>query len=179
MPRNLIKKICLLGDGAVGKTSLIRRYVYDDFDDKYLMTIGTKITKKTMLVKQGTGEPISGEEINLTMMINDIVGQVEFERIHKQYYRGSKGGLFVCDLTRKDTLERVEWWLNSFREVAGNVPVILLGNKLDLKEEHEISFGDMAAFAKKFNCPYFLTSARTGENVERAFKNMGARVCRK
>jgi len=171
MARNIIKKICLLGDGAVGKTSLIRRYVYDDFADKYLMTIGAKITKKTLKLE----EP---EQINLTMMINDIVGQVEFERLHKQYYRSSKGGLFVCDLTRKDTLERVEWWLNSFREVAGDVPVILLGNKLDLKEQHEISFEDMARFAKQFNCPYFLTSAKTGENVERAFENMGNRVVR-
>jgi len=172
MARNLIKKVCLLGDGAVGKTSLIRRYVYDDFDDKYLMTIGAKITKKAMkVISEDTKE-----EINLTMMVNDIVGQVEFERLHKQYYRGSKGGLFVCDLTRKDTLERVEWWLNSFREVAGDVPVILLGNKLDLKDEHEITFEDMAKFAKKFNCPYFLTSAKTGENVERAFENMGKRV---
>ena len=170
MPRNVIKKVCLLGDGAVGKTSLIRKYVYDDFDDKYLMTIGAKITKKTMLVQQPE------EEINLTIMINDIVGQVEFERLHKQYYRGSKGGLFVCDLTRKETLERMEWWLNSFREVAGDVPVILLGNKVDLKDEHEITLEDMVAFAEKFNCPYFLTSAKSGENVENAFINMGKRV---
>ena len=171
MARNVIKKVCLLGDGAVGKTSLIRKYVYDDFDDKYLMTIGAKITKKTMKVGLD-------EEINLTMMVNDIVGQVEFERLHKQYYRGSKGGLFVCDMTRKDTLERVEWWLDSFRDVAGDVPVILLGNKVDLKEQHEVTYEDMAKFAKKFNCPYFLTSAKTGENVERAFENMGKRVVR-
>ncbi len=170
MARNLIKKICLLGDGAVGKTSLIRRYVYDNFDDQYLRTIGTKITKKTMVIKQ------PDEEINLTMMINDIVGQVGFERIHKQYYRGSKGGIFVCDLTRNDTLERVEWWLNSFRDVAGDVPVILLGNKLDLKENHEITFEDMAAFAERFNLPYFMTSAKTGENVERSFEEIGKRV---
>ena len=176
MPRNLIKKVCLLGDGAVGKTSLIRKYVYDEFDDEYLMTIGTKITKKSMLIKADTNGSGPDEDINLTIMVSDIVGQVEFERIHKQYYRGSKGGLFVCDLTRKETLERVEWWLNSFREVAGDVPVILLGNKLDLKEQHEISYEDMAKFAKKFNCPYFLTSAKTGENVERAFENMGKRV---
>ncbi len=176
MARNLIKKVCLLGDGAVGKTSLIRKYVYDDFDDKYLMTIGTKITKKTMVIKSDPDGPGPDEEINLTIMISDIVGQVEFERIHKQYYRGSKGGLFVCDLTKKDTLERMEWWLNSFKEVAGDVPIILLGNKVDLKDKHEISFEDIAKFAKKFNCPYFLTSAKTGENVERVFQNMGKRV---
>jgi small GTP-binding protein len=171
MPRNLIKKICLLGDGEVGKTSLIRKFVYDEFDDKYLMTIGTKITKKTMIMDSGQ------EDINLTMMINDIVGQVEFERIHKQYYRGSKAGIFVCDLTRKNTLERMEWWLDSFNEVVGGVPIILLGNKLDLVEQRQISESDIVRFAKNFNCSYFLTSAKTGENVEMAFEKIGRCLC--
>jgi small GTP-binding protein len=171
MPRNLIKKICLLGDGEVGKTSLIRKFVYDDFDDKYLMTIGTKITKKTMVLNSGQ------EEINLTMMINDIVGQVEFERIHKQYYRGSKAGIFVCDLTRKSTLERMEWWLDSFNQVVGEVPLILLGNKLDLVEQRQVSENDLAQFARNFNCSYYLTSAKTGENVEHAFEKIGRCLC--
>lgn len=171
MPRNLIKKICLLGDGEVGKTSLIRKFVYDDFNDKYLMTIGTKITKKAIILKSEEGE------INLTMMINDIVGQVEFERIHKQYYRGSKGGIFVCDLTRKNTLEKMKWWIDSFNQVVGDVPLILLGNKLDLVEQHQITEKDIEGFAKEFNCSYFLTSAKTGENVELAFDKIGREIC--
>jgi small GTP-binding protein len=149
MPRNLIKKICLLGDGEVGKTSLIRKFVYDDFDDKYLMTIGTKITKKTMVLNSG----------------------------HKQYYRGSKAGIFVCDLTRKSTLERMEWWLDSFNQVVGEVPLILLGNKLDLVEQRQVSENDLAQFARNFNCSYYLTSAKTGENVEHAFEKIGRCLC--
>jgi len=171
MPRNLIKKICLLGDGEVGKTSLIRKFVYDEFDDKYLMTIGTKITKKSLTIKS------EQDEINLTMMINDIVGQVEFERIHKQYYRGSKAGIFVCDLTRKNTLERMEWWMDSFNQVVGEVPLIILGNKLDLVERRQVTDDDIARFARNFNCSYYLTSARSGENVELAFDKIGRILC--
>lgn len=172
--RNLIKKICLLGDGAVGKTSLIRKYVYDAFDDKYLATIGAKVTKKVVHV-----EDKDGNEVKLAMMIHDIVGQVEFEKIHKQYYRGTEAAFLVCDLTRKDTLEHMGWWLESLSEVVGRVPIMLLGNKLDLEDQYEVDFSDVAALAKEFGCPYFLTSARTGENVEKAFVNLGNRVCQK
>jgi len=172
--RNLIKKVCLLGDGAVGKTSLIRKYVYDAFDDKYLMTIGAKVTKKVLDV-----ETTDGTQIHLTIMLHDIVGQVEFERIHKQYYRGSEGAVLVCDLTRKDTLEHLGWWLESLSEVVGDVPVTLIGNKQDLKDEHQVTFKDMAALAKEYHCPYYLTSAKTGENVENVFENIGRRVCEK
>jgi small GTP-binding protein len=171
--RNLIKKICLLGDGAVGKTSLIRKYVWDAFDDKYLATIGAKVTKKVIRFEEG------GDEFKCSMMIHDIVGQVEFEKIHKQYYRGSEAAILVCDLTRRDTLEHMGWWLESLSEVVGKVPLLLLGNKLDLKEEYEVDFKDVADQAKEFGCPYFLTSAKTGENVEKAFENIGKRVCLK
>jgi small GTP-binding protein len=171
MPRNLIKKVCLLGDGQVGKTSLIRKFVYDEFDDKYLMTIGNKITKKMMTL---TSE---ADTFNLTLMINDIVGQVEFERVHLQYYRGSKGGMFVCDLTRKDTLTRMDWWMESFRRVAGDVPVVLIGNKVDIMDRREVESTDILSFAEKYDCPIFLTSAKTGENVEPAFENIGRMLC--
>ena len=108
-----------------------------------------------------------------------MLGQVEFERIHKQYYRGSEGALLVCDLTRKDTFEHLNWWLDSLYEVVGEVPVSLLGNKLDLKDEHQVTFKDMSNAGKKLHCPYYLTSAKTGENVEKAFENIGRRVCEK
>jgi small GTP-binding protein len=174
LKRNLIKKICMLGDGAVGKTSLIRRYVFDDFEDKYLATIGAKVTKKVLEMK---GE--ESQDIHLTMMINDIVGQVEFEKIHRQYYRGSEGALLVCDLTRKETLEHMDWWLVHFYEVVGEVPVVLLGNKKDLGSERQVSDEEMASYANRLNCDYFLTSAKTGESVERAFESLGRRVCGK
>jgi small GTP-binding protein len=172
--RNFIKKVCLLGDGAVGKTSLIRKYVYDAFDDKYLATIGAKVTKKVINFKDD-----DGDDFKLSLMIHDIVGQVKFEKIHKQYYRGSDAAILVCDLTRKDTLEHMGWWLESLSEVVGKVPIILMGNKFDLEDRHEVNSGDLEAQAKDFGCPCYLTSAKTGENVEKAFENIGRRACQK
>jgi len=164
-------KICLLGDGAVGKTSLIRKFVYDEFDDTYLATIGTKITKKTMTLGSGT------EEVNITLMISDIVGQVEFERIHKQYYRGSKAGIFVCDVTRPETLNSMNWWLDSFRQAAGNVPLMLLGNKSDLVGCAKVDEAELGRYASGFGCKHFMTSAKTGLNVERTFHEIGMFLC--
>jgi small GTP-binding protein len=161
----------MLGDGAVGKTSLIRKYVYDAFDDKYLATIGAKVTKKVLFFEE------AGTKYKCTMMIHDIVGQVEFEKIHRQYYRGSEAAILVCDLTRKDTLEHMGWWLESLSTVVGRVPILLLGNKLDLKDQIELDIKDVSTRAKEMDCPYFPTSAKTGENVEEAFENIGKRVC--
>ena len=171
--RNYIKKICLLGDGAVGKTSLIRRFVFDEFKDEYITTIGTKVTKKEL---KFTAD--DGTDIYLNLMIHDILGQAKFEGLHKSYYRGSEGGFIVIDMTRRETLDRVRWWFDGFRDVAGNVPITLIGNKNDLAEEHEIKPETLWETAKELGCPYYLASARSGENVERIFSNIGRRVCR-
>ena len=85
--REIIKKICLLGDAAVGKTSLIKRYVYSMFDDKYITTIGTKVTKKSITyTKQAAGQ---ATEIRLTLLIWDILGQKQYSRLHPVYYQGA------------------------------------------------------------------------------------------
>lgn len=171
MPRNIIMKVCLLGDGAVGKTSLIRKFVYDEFDDKYLMTIGNKVTKKAMGLECG------GQGFNLTLMINDIVGQIESDSIHRQYYRGSKGALFVFDLTRPETLESMDAWLESFKGVAGDVPVIMLGNKADLEAQRRVQDIDMLRLSEESSSDLLMTSAKTGENVEEAFQRLGRVLC--
>ena len=92
-------KICLVGDSAVGKTSLIRRYVMDIFDDKYLSTLGTKVSKKQVIIKN------EDREVAFTFSIWDVLGQKDFKKIQNLAFRGSKGAMLVCDLTRKDTLE--------------------------------------------------------------------------
>lgn len=171
--RNFIKKICLVGDGAVGKTSLIRRFVFDNFDDKYLATIGAKVTKKVLDFKSD-----SGNDIHLTLMIHDILGQARFEKLHRQYYRGAEGAFIVVDLTRKESLKRVKWWFDGLTDVVGDVPITLLGNKNDIKDEHTVTGEDLWKTARDIGSPFYLTSAKTGENVERVFMNMGRRVCK-
>lgn len=159
-----ILKLCLLGDGAVGKTSLVRRFVHDVFDDKYIMSFGTKVSKKVL--------EIGGSEVDL--MIWDILGQKTLESLHAAYYRGAVGAFAVCDFTRPETMASVKNWVSSFRAVAGEQPIIILGNKSDLEKTY--SMAELDAFGKSIGCPVLETSAKTGSNVERAFYEIGKKM---
>jgi small GTP-binding protein len=163
-PKQLIQKICLLGDPGVGKTSLIRRYVYDFFDDRYLITLGAKITKKVLHI---------GADIELTLMIWDIAGETDLKRVQRVYLQGTKGALLVCDVTRKATLENLSDWVAVLEDIAGEVPLVFLANKYDLKERVTFTEEDFAALARGFTAKYLFTSAKTGENVEDAFVSLG------
>jgi small GTP-binding protein len=161
------KKVCLIGDPAVGKTSLIRKYVTDVFDDKYIGTLGTKVTKKRVLIEQ--------PEINydLTLAIWDILGQKEFQRIQNMAYRGAKGAFLVCDLTRKETLDNLQEWSNAIKQVTNEIPIIIVANKCDVETQ---AFGEdeIKVIAKKLNdAPYIITSAKNGDNVNESFYSMG------
>ncbi len=158
-----MKKICLLGDGAVGKTSLIRRFVYDEFSDDYLSTFGTKVTKK--VVDPGGGK-------NVALLIWDILGQKKHERLHSTYYRGASGALVVCDVTRKDTFTTLPRWIDSFHSVVSGAPVVVLGNKVDLEDQIVVGEKAIKKFASSVGVPYYMTSAKTGLNVEEAFRTI-------
>ncbi len=162
------RKICLLGDAAVGKTSLIKRYVQDKFDDKYIVTLGTKVTMKEVDIRI----PEKNEIVNITLMVWDILGQREFKRLQTSYYRGANGAMVVADFTRKETLASIHGWILSLFNNVGKVPILLLINKSDLLERAAITSDDISDAAEKYNIPHMLTSAKTGENVEKAFLKM-------
>jgi len=170
-PRTLTKKISLLGDPAVGKTCLIQRFVYDAFDDRYLSTIGAKITKKTQTFMPDH-YPTRSQDTNLTFLVWDIAGQKAFQSVHQAYYRGSEGALIVCDITRRQTLDNILEWVSELYKMVGNIPTLILINKYDLRDQ--ISFGEQEinAVASQVRVPYFFTSAKTGHNVEAAFKTL-------
>ena len=100
----IAKKIVVIGDAAVGKTSLIKRYVKDEFDDRYLNTIGAKVMKKSV----GVNKPDTGEIVDLKMILWDIAGQESFDTVKKAYYRGASGAIVVCDNTRRETMEHMD-----------------------------------------------------------------------
>lgn len=162
------RKLCLLGDAAVGKTSLIRRYVEDRFDDRYLVTLGTKVTMKEMYLKI----PDNGQHLKITLMIWDILGQREPKRLHTTFYNGANGAFVVADITRKETIAALEGWILSLFNTVGRVPILLLVNKIDLLEQSAIEPEEIQDLARKYNTSYVLTSAKTGENVEKAFFKM-------
>ncbi len=171
----LKKKVCLLGDGAVGKTSLIRRYVHDQFDDKYITTLGAKTSKKVLKVK----DKPTGQKAKVTMMIWDLLGQRGISLLHNMYYQNAKGALLVCDYTRKPSLISLKTWRKELFEVAGKVPLIILVNKCDLTKQYAYDIKEVKALAEKWGADYCETSAKTGVNVEEAFARMASILVRK
>lgn len=166
--KRYIKKISLVGDAAVGKTSLIRRFVVDVFDDKYIATIGTKVSKRDVEYK------LPNKTIYLTLMMWDILGQKDYKKMRAQGLSGSHGIILVGDLSRPDTVKSVEeFWLPEIWETLGTVPVIFVGNKTDLGDQTAPQVKELDRIAKKNEMPLILCSAKTGENVETVFRRIG------
>lgn len=163
------KKVCVLGDEGVGKTSLIRRFVYDQFDDSYIRTIGTKISKKDMMLQGKEGKPVQ-----LFLMVWDILGHKSSKKVPATYYAGVEGILVVFDLTRPETFTDLDYWVESIMVEKNYSPVIvILGNKSDLADQQKVSLDQIQALVAKVNATFFLTSAKTGQNVEEAFSFLG------
>ena len=174
--KKMMAKICLIGESAVGKTCLIRRYVLNMFDDKYISTLGTKVTKKNIIIDH----PAQNGKVALTFLIWDIIGQKGFRALLKEaYFDGAKGIIAVCDVTRKYTLNDLDEWIYSVYEVAGKIPIVFLANKCDLKSNAGFWDAEVRDFAEKYDAAWLLTSAKTGENVEDAFNKIGEQVIAK
>lgn len=163
--KEMMKKMCVIGEAAAGKTSLIRRFVVDKFDDKYIVTIGTKTSKKILSIRDGN------INVSLKLMIWDILGQSHFDKLKESAFKGSNGAFIVLDLTRKETLQAFDKWLESLYNIVPNIPVIVLANKNDL--EPKFTKDEIEEVLNKYGFPYFLTSAKTGENVDNAFYTLG------
>jgi small GTP-binding protein len=166
-------KACLVGEAAVGKTSLVRRFVTDEFDDRYVTTLGAKVSKKEMEFDVGA------RRVHLDMTVWDIMGEKGFRDLLKDaYFSGARGILAVCDITRYSTLKELDDWVTAVFRVAGELPVVYAVNKVDLKDEVMLLYGEkeIAQHARAFDAPYVFTSAKTGERVEDAFRLLGQRV---
>ena len=168
--KRLKSKVCLVGEIAVGKTSLIRRYVQDMFDDRYIMTIGTKISKKTVEIAAVR----ANVDVTLDVTVWDIMGEKGFRQLLKEaYFYGANGILAVADLTRENTLSDLDDWIDHVLKVVGEIPVYVVVNKVDLKEKAVFDDDAVRAFAKAYNAPWSYASAKTGENVQDAFEAIG------
>lgn len=152
----------MLGDPAVGKTSLVQRFVFDMFDEGYILTIGAKVVKKE--------EVIDGEDLKL--LIWDLLGQDTFDHLVYSTLKGVEAVFIVFDLTRKNTLERIPKFMNIIEDTNPNIPLIILGNKNDLVSDIEVFEEDIQLYLEDHDYRYFTTSARTGENVELAFHEL-------
>lgn len=157
--RTIQKKVCLLGDFAVGKTSLVRRFIEGRFDDKYLSTIGVKISRK----------PMKRADHVLNLLIWDLAGGDDYSKMGNHYLRGAVGALIVCDLTRPDTLEALGFYTKQLRDINENAAIVFIGNKVDLEDARQINDEQLKTIAAKKQVPFLLTSAKTGVSVADAF----------
>jgi small GTP-binding protein len=161
------RKVCLLGDFAVGKTSLVRRFVYDLFSEKYMTTIGVKVSAKTVAV------PRDGQPVELTLMVWDLAGSEEFDQVRASYLRGASGAILVCDLTRPETLARLPPYASQVLSLNPEARLVVAANKLDLADPQQLPSTQVEEAAGKLNAPYYLTSAKVGTEVETLFRHLG------
>ncbi len=164
-----IYKVIVIGDPAVGKTSLLTKFATNQFEERYLPTVGVNIVK----------EPITIEKKNATvnLMFWDVAGQPQFYMLHRPYFNGADGAILVFDITRSSTFSNVNnWWQTCIKYALSGIPRILIGNKIDLEEERKIILPMAEHLSEKLNAPYFETSALTGENVKTIFQKIGELV---
>src|SRR5437667_920925 len=169
--QEMIRKVCLVGEGAVGKPCLILSLIKDQFDERYISTLGTKVTKKEVKVDGPSG----GMDVDMTIW--DIMGEKGFRELLKEaYFHGAQGVLAVCDVTRKETLDDLEDWVAAVVKVTGNVPIEFLANKADLKGQMTVTKADIQSAAEAHDATFLFTSAKTGENVEIAFAKLAQMI---
>jgi small GTP-binding protein len=157
------KKICMLGSPAVGKTSLVRRFVTSIYGESYHTTIGVKVDKKPV--------QIAGQEV--TLVLWDIHGEDVYQKMNMSYLRGMSGYLLVADGTRRQTLDDALSLNERVVLQMGKVPALLLLNKFDLSDQWEIDPSQTSKLgAAGWNVLH--TSAKTGERVEEAFLQLAA-----
>jgi len=155
-------KVMLIGDQAVGKSSLMVRYTEDNFYVNMLGTAGLDFKKK--IIRRGD------KVIKVT--VYDTAGHERFRKINKSYYRNVKGMILVYDITDKQTFDNFTEWMNSILEneqKEKSTQILILGNKIDMPEERKVLLEEGNSIASKYNALFTETSAKTGENVENAF----------
>lgn len=161
------KKICMLGAFAVGKTSLVKRYIHSMFSDKYLSTVGVKIDKKVL--HSGDSE--------VMLMLWDLYGEDSFQKVQMSYLKGTAGFLLIVDGTRIATLQTALGLRNTVLASVGKIPYIIVINKMDLRADWEIKQSHIDELVANGEV-VLLASAKTGDAVEEAFSSLTARMLR-
>ncbi|UCD01016.1 MAG: GTP-binding protein [Promethearchaeota archaeon] len=162
-----IIKIVLLGEANVGKTSLVYRWIENKFRENYKSTLGVNLLKKDMNIS-GYGE--------VSAQIWDLGGQESFKSLRRLYLEGANGALLVYDTTKIKTFEKLDDWVQSFKDARDDAPIILIGNKSDLENQIKITKNEAIEYSNAHNMGLIITSAKTGQNVEEAFIELTKRI---
>ena len=160
-----VLKIVILGEGRVGKTSILSKYFYKKFKEGEKSTINPSFYEKTVTFK--------GKNVQLKFW--DTAGQEQFNAISNIYYQNAVGALIVYDVTIFETFNKVKSWVNTLQEVVGkDITFIIAGNKFDLSDKNTLSknTSEIESYCSKQNCKHFYTSAKTGYNLDEAFETL-------
>ena len=162
--KEILYKILLLGDSSVGKSCLLKRYTDNTFLDIHISTIGLDYKLKEVKLKDGK---------TVKVQIWDTAGQDRFRAITKNYYKGAQGIALIYDITNQITFENVRKWIDQIKEeVSEKVPIILVGNKIDIVEKRVIKKEDGESMAKEYGLLFSECSAKTGENIDSTFNQL-------
>ena len=157
---DFIFKVCIFGDGGVGKSTLIKRYLSGTFDEAMKITIGVDFHIKKVEI----------ENDRITLQIWDFAGEDRFRMLLPSYMRGARGGIFMYDVTRYTSLKNLEKWLEVVRSIDKNIPLIMVGSKIDLQEFRSVESTYAMELAEQFEfLGYAECSSKTGQYVEGVF----------
>ena len=161
----LSSKVIVLGDGAVGKTSIVHRYVTDKFQKRYTATIGVDILNKTVKITK----ELNDYEVNLNLW--DIGGQDSFKLVRGKFYKQAIAALLIFDITNKKSFDNLQAWIEeALQNVEEQIPFVLVGNKIDLADSRAVPSEEVQKKAKEMGISLVIeTSALTGEGIDQAF----------
>ncbi|KAI0240541.1 Ras-related protein Rab-21 [Lamellibrachia satsuma] len=163
-------KIVLLGEGAVGKTSLVLRYVENKFNDKHITTLQASFLNKKL--------NIHGKRVNLAIW--DTAGQERFHALGPIYYRDSNGAILVYDITDEDSFQKVKSWVKELRKMLGSdIALCIAGNKIDLEKDRHVPAEEAESYAKSVGAKHFHTSAKLDKGIEELFLDLSKRMLEK
>ena len=159
-------QLLIIGDSTVGKTSIISRYANGTFKEEYIVTVGLDYSIKQEII----------DDKSIQIKIWDTAGQERFKSLTQNYFRNAEGVILTFDVTSTESFGNLKYWISSFKENMEKknifIPVIIIGNKIDLVDSREINKEDAEKFSKEKNYKYFETSAKTGEGVDEAIKEL-------
>lgn len=162
--REYILKVCCIGDGAVGKTSMVLQYCEKKFRENYIMTIGSNFAIKLLEF------PDQDPPLHVRLQIWDLAGQIHFGFVRPMFYQGAAGLIYVFDLTRRESFESLDNWKEEAESILTGKPFAIVGNKLDLVDDRVVASAEGRKKAKEMGAiGYFETSAKTGENLDILF----------
>lgn len=160
-------KVVLLGEGCVGKTSLVLRYCENKFNDKHITTLQASFLTKKL--------NIGGKRVNLAIW--DTAGQERFHALGPIYYRDSNGAILVYDVTDEDSFQKVKNWVKELRKMLGNeICLCIVGNKIDLEKERHVSIQEAESYAESVGAKHYHTSAKQNKGIEELFLDLCKRM---